>query len=169
MGIKLDQKRLTSDDADQLTNYSWDDLVDEVIKLLNRAKARYPDIRQYCVAQKTSPDTTEEPDDVTDNLRELAAAANAMQGDSIMTDTQAHAKKSASLSDSLLPRYIIKTVGPDGWEFVENEQQWNHLLLRRSREVWADGILNMVVELTDVRMEEKGKEGAKSESIPREG
>jgi hypothetical protein len=99
---------------------------------------------------------------LTDDLRELAVAANAMQGENLTSNGDELAKKPSSLLDeTTLPRHVVKTVGPSGWEHVENAEQWNDLLSRRSREVWADGIVNMIVELIDVHVEETGKEIAK--------
>lgn len=57
-----------------------------------------------------------------------------------------------SAPNTALPRYAIKTVGTEGWETIANAQQWSDLLLRRSRDVWADGVVNLVVELVDVHV-----------------
>jgi hypothetical protein len=167
-GIKVDEKRITSESADGLDRYTWADFKGEVDRLLGRAAARFREVRQLCVAQRSGSTTAPppQPDKLKDNLRELAAAANAMQGDSAMTDTRAQKLSGASYSS--LPRHVIKTVGSGGFETIDNALDWEDLLLRRSREVWADGKLNMIVELVDFRLGEEGKEVAESEGVPAE-
>ena len=83
-----------------------------------------------------------------ESLRGLAAAANALQHpDSIST------------SGSPLPCYNIRTVGPNGWETIANELQWTSLLNQRAFDIWADGVLNLIVELADPPGDDvKGKE-----------
>jgi hypothetical protein len=189
-GIKIDQKRISSKDSAQLTTYSWEDFLHEVVKLLKTAKARYPEIRERILAHHGSspggPTTSENPNVATDNLRELAAAANAMQGDNVVAGIESHNEKpidpksttevrtsqEASTSTSqntgvllqtqlgsvitvdseltFLPRYTVKTVGPSGWEYIESADQWTDMLLRRSQEVWADGVVNMIIEMAEV-------------------
>jgi hypothetical protein len=168
-GIKVDEKRITSESTDGLVKYTWANLKGEVDRLLGRAAARFREVRQLCVAQRSGSTAapSSQPDNLTDNLRELAAAANAMQGDSAMTDTRA--QKLSDPSYSSLPRHVIKTVGPGGFETIDDALDWENLLLRRSREVWADGKLNMIVELVDLRLGEEGKEVAESEGVPAEG
>jgi hypothetical protein len=144
-GIKLDQKRIVSEQADQLIAYPWDTLLRKVKKLLTRAKAKYPAVRN------ASPILTAS--NPTNNLRELAAAANAMQNDTIMASTETSPSRvDDSAPTAALPRYAIKTVGTEGWDTIGNAQQWSDLLLRRSRDVWADGVVNLVVELIDVHV-----------------
>ncbi|KAH7405959.1 hypothetical protein DE146DRAFT_429372 [Phaeosphaeria sp. MPI-PUGE-AT-0046c] len=163
-GIKLDQKRIGSEQADQLISYPWDNLLRKVLKLLHRVKARYPAIRDSVSVHGVAGPGTEMRDS-TDNLRELAAAANAMQSDTVMTSVEAdnHHNGTTPMRGSLspsndttasrIPRYVIKTVGSNGWEVITNAQQWYDLLRRRSRDVWADGVVNLVVELVDVSVD----------------
>jgi hypothetical protein len=157
--IKLDQTRIVADQSRYLTKYPWDNFRREVIKLLAGAKARYPGVREHLVLQEHhfSPSTIIGGSGIqTDNLRELAAAANAMQGDSSITGTDGLVPNTTGTIDGtgpetdLLPRYIVKTVGSDGWETIENAEQWSTLLERIGHEVWADGVVNMIVELVDV-------------------
>jgi hypothetical protein len=145
------------------------------------------------------PISSDSSDAVTDNLRELAAAANAMQGEHIVTATGSQGQKPldsktahdappsasqpcgifqqnqltstsfAGTGTTALPRYTIKTVGPNGWEHIENVEQWNDLLLRRGHEVWADGVVNMVVELVDVPARIEPTRGRKHEEIVNAG
>jgi hypothetical protein len=167
-GIKVDEKRITSSCTDELIKYTWDDLIDEVDKLLTRAAVRYPQIRRQCVARTSgSTATSPEPDNLTDNLRELAAAANAMQGDSAMADMRA--QKPSNSSESSFPRYIIKTLGSGGFETISNTQEWNDLLLRTSREIWADGKLNLIVESVDIRAGEEARDVAESGEVSAKG
>jgi hypothetical protein len=165
--VKLDQTRLVSGQPYQLVNYSWQQFYSEVIKLLDRAKAGYSAVKKRAVLQKhgstSSLGTKDRSNNLTDNLRELAAAANAMQG-----DTAAPGVIKCPDETALLPRYVIKTVGLDGWEHVEDAEQWTNLLARRSREVWADGVVNMIVELVDVHT--GGKNGEmESEGMASQG
>jgi hypothetical protein len=136
-GVKLDEKRIFPDSLRSLTNYPWTDFLREVVALLKNATHRYPAVREHLVPQAHH---LHLPASVipTDNLRELAAAANAMQGDGVVAD------------GDLLPRYAVKTVGSGGWETVETGDEWDGMLERRGREVWADGVISVVVELVDV-------------------
>ncbi|KAH3972333.1 hypothetical protein HBI13_004680 [Parastagonospora nodorum] len=149
--VKLDQTRLSSTHIPQLTTYPWQDFASQVTKLLTKAKTSYPAIRARLAMRQGS--STAKTDTLTDNLQELAAAANAMQGD----DTDPLAKEPTHEA-ALLPRHVIKTVGPTGWEYIADAEQWADLLARRSREVWADGVVNVVVELVDVGVEEVGED-----------
>ncbi|KAF2031320.1 hypothetical protein EK21DRAFT_63466 [Setomelanomma holmii] len=133
---KLDEKRIAAAEAPTaLTLYAWERVMADITALLSRAVARYPVLNP--AGQHASEGI---PDQLTDTLQELAAAANAMQNDNITDVGQ---------RSSRLPIYNIKTVGPTGWEVIQNAEQWSDLLQRRSQEVWADGIVNIVVELTE--------------------
>jgi hypothetical protein len=105
--------------------------------------SRYPALRERSSNSVAAVDSFNH---LTDNLRELAAAANAMQGDNVTIGRHS----SHGAVSTHLPAHVIKTVGPNGWEVIENAEQWGDLLRRRSLEVWADGIVNMIVELADV-------------------
>jgi hypothetical protein len=196
-GVKIDQTRISSETTHHIIRYSWADFLQKVIKLLKRAKARYPEIRerimQHGERSLRGPTINDNLDNVTDNLRELAAAANAMQGENVIagmesqkplnskTTDDAHPStyqpldtvqqaqfNLSSVADSehtSLPRYTIRTVGPNGWEHIENAEQWSGLLLRRGHEVWADGVVNMIVEMVDVPVGVGTTEGRKDEDI----
>jgi hypothetical protein len=197
-GVKIDQTRISSEAPTHLANYSWEDFIHEVVTLLKRAKIRYPETCERTLTHGErsleGPTSSDGLDTVTDNLRELAAAANAMQGEHV-TATDSHGQKpqdaktvndahppasrplgvvqqnqliSNSLADTetiSLPLYIIKTVGPSGWEHIENAEQWSDLLLRRGYEIWADGVVNMIIELVDIPAGIKATEGEKDEKI----
>lgn len=156
-GAKLAESRLVSADPHQLANCSWPSFQSEVTKLLQRAEARFLTTR-----------TEDKLGDDTNNLRDMAAAANAIQGNDADGDGSPHTGELQSPSNDAaltaqpsplasnqadpgpaarLPQHIIKTVGPTGWEVIENDEQWRDLLLRRAHEIWADGVVNVVVEL----------------------
>ncbi|KAH7078283.1 hypothetical protein FB567DRAFT_131779 [Paraphoma chrysanthemicola] len=148
-GPKLDETRICKQPSQNLITYPWSELVAEIATLLDRATARYPALRQHAAPQnKHSPTLRDVPDSsdrLTDNLQELAAAANAMQG-----EHAAHVgRDSPGLDVVRLPAYVIKTVGPSGWEVIDSADEWNGLLKGRASEVWADGVVNLVVELVD--------------------
>jgi hypothetical protein len=143
----------------------------EVVELLKKAKARYPEVRARLHPQSESG---------SDNLRGLAAAANALQsGDAhhgpgiIPAETIAHFSSSEhtisvpptpiSAVDNtpmfdmhhesgaeLLPRYIVKSIGPEGWREIRNADDWYSVLREKAFAVWADGVCNVLVELVDV-------------------
>jgi hypothetical protein len=178
-GIKLGEKRIFSERPDHLINFTWDSLLWEVYQLLIAAKARYSNVCNRVVAQNQGPNgmsaVTALPNNLTDNLRELAAAANAIQSDNITgnaetavneptstgmvsdpsvlppsQDSLAASQPPSNPEPTLLPRYVIKTVGPSGWEYIKDAGQWKDLLSRRSVDIWADGVVNMIVDLVDV-------------------
>ncbi|KAH7078984.1 hypothetical protein BKA63DRAFT_409058 [Paraphoma chrysanthemicola] len=149
-GAKLDEKRIGKKEPSQnLVTYPWSGLVAEIATLLDRATARYPALLQHTAPQdkhsSTLRNVPDSSDHVTDNLQELAAAANAMQG-----EHAAHVGRDSPVLDSArLPACLIKTVGPTGWEIIDSAEEWNALLQRRGSDVWADGVVNLVVELVD--------------------
>jgi hypothetical protein len=204
-GIKLGEKRIFSERPDHLTSFTWDSLLWEVYQLLIAAKARYSNVRNRVVAQNQGPNgmpaVTALPNNLTDNLRELAAAANAIQSDNITSNAETAVNEPTStgiVSDpsvlppsqdslaapqppsnpepTLLPRYVIKTVGPSGWEYIKDAEQWKELLSRRSIDIWADGVVNMIVDLVDVpigqeQVTERGEAdvGQQGEDIVKDG
>ncbi|KAF2823501.1 hypothetical protein CC86DRAFT_372447 [Ophiobolus disseminans] len=208
-GVKLNEKRMYSQGPTHLTNLPWDILLTEVIQLLKRVKARYPAIRERLVPQEYrhtgASATIDTLNDRRNNLRELAAAANAYQGHNTTSKgeasvhegivqptvtgpnaaertsdetTQLACKKPATapqaqlatldLTDhdaALLPRYVIKTIGLNGWEFIENAEQWGDLLLRRGFDIWADGVINLIVELVEIPVSMERATGGKLVSV----
>ena len=187
-GTKLDETRIYPERPDHLISYSWETFRSEVTKLLKAAKARLPAIRERLAQQQQchtgAPASMKTTNDLTNNLRELAAAANAIQSSDNGCGAESRVHKGLTLpttsaintsstrtmhkeittawhtqpapfdlldpDSTWLPRYVIKTVGHNGWEVIENAEQWDDLLSRRGREVWADGVINMVVELVDI-------------------
>ena len=70
-GIKLDEKRVTAEPPAHLAFYDYIDFMREVNELLQKAQDRYPELRTAPESQQGEPGT--------ENLRGLAAAANALQ------------------------------------------------------------------------------------------
>ncbi|KAL5115944.1 hypothetical protein ACEQ8H_006166 [Pleosporales sp. CAS-2024a] len=160
--VKLDQTRILCQDAQLLIQYPWQQLCCEANKLVDRARERYPALQDRFLQLQTTADHHHHHSD--DNLRELAAAANAMQD----AGSGPSSSSSSSSSSKLLaldcsssspppppgeetlppPRHcVVKSVGSEGWVKIESAKQWSELLSQRSREVWADGVVNIVVEL----------------------
>lgn len=52
--------------------------------------------------------------------------------------------------ERMLPRYSIRTLSENGWESIDNAEQWSKVLMQRACDVWADGTLNVIVELLDI-------------------
>lgn len=169
-GNKLDEKRITAEAQAHLAWYDYNDFMRETVILLKAAKHKYPELKTENVFQGVEPGT--------DNLRGLAAAANALQTE----HTQHEALPStACLSQSSsadgphsvlpnptstlnnypifpndshqeirsLPRYTIKSIGPQGWRDVRNADDWYSVLREKAFAVWADGVCNVLVELVD--------------------
>lgn len=73
-------------------------------------------------------------------LASTLSAVNENQGPTTDIDTDV----------SLLPPYVIKTIGPDGWKVITNAKDWYDVLLEKAFAVWADGVCNVLVELVDL-------------------
>jgi hypothetical protein len=142
----------------------------ETVILLKAARDKYPELRAEHGFQDVEPGT--------DNLRGLAAAANALQTEHaqhgassataliaqsfsadgtpsvLPTQTSAVNHHSVFPIDShsetkSLPRYAIKSIGPQGWRDVRNADDWYSVLREKAFAVWADGVCNVLVELVD--------------------
>ncbi|KAL1796516.1 hypothetical protein ACET3X_005056 [Alternaria dauci] len=169
-GSKLDEKRISAEAQAHLAWYDYNDFMRETVILLKAAKHKYPELKTESVFQDV--------ESGTDNLRGLAAAANALQ-----TEHTQHGTLSStaclpqhSLADGApsvlptptstlnnspivpndshqetmsLPRYIIKSIGPQGWRNVRNADDWYSVLREKAFAVWADGVCNVLVELVD--------------------
>jgi hypothetical protein len=156
--------------------HDYNDFMGEVIHLLKRAKARYPEIRATLVPQESGAGAG--------SLQGLAAAANALQCEdthhepstagapspsaafadsSIAKDTSPASPTSVSTVNNtslfhvshdpeaqFLPRYIVKSIGPEGWREIRNADDWYSVLREKAFAVWADGVCNVLVELVDV-------------------
>lgn len=57
-----------------------------------------------------------------------------------------------------LPRFSIKTLGPEGWRDVASAAEWHGVLLECAFAYWADGRCSVVVELEEVGGEDKKSE-----------
>ncbi|KAH6878343.1 hypothetical protein BKA58DRAFT_93524 [Alternaria rosae] len=168
-GIKLDEKRITAEPNAHLAWYDYNDFMREVILLVKAARDRYPELSMSIAAHDVEPGT--------DNLRGLAAAANALQTEHALrgtsssfnglaqvamednvsnfpTPTSATSNHPAFPVDShaetrSLPRYAIKSIGPQGWRDIRNADNWYSVLREKAFAVWADGVCNVLVELVE--------------------
>ncbi len=141
----------------------------EVTLLLKAATDKYPDLRMGVGSPNIEPGT--------DNLRGLAAAANALQTEhpvhgaasSAAVDSQTPVDDSPSVlptptsavshhsvfpvdshtKTTSFPRYTIKSIGSQGWRDVRNADDWYSVLREKAFAVWADGVCNVLVELVD--------------------
>ena len=48
----------------------------------------------------------------------------------------------------LRPHYIIKTISPEGWRIIANAKDWHDMLMQKAFALWADGVCNVIIELT---------------------
>ncbi|KAH6620448.1 hypothetical protein C7974DRAFT_234301 [Boeremia exigua] len=135
--IKLDEKRISTTRPAHLTFYNYTAFLEQVTSMVNRAELLHPSIKPPSSSVDTAPAGTRE----TENLRGLAAAANALQPD--RDDQQSQPALSASTS----ARYTVKTVGPTGWQVIDSAEGWYHVLTERAFATWADGVCNIIVEL----------------------
>ncbi|CAN9318261.1 unnamed protein product [Alternaria alternata] len=169
-GNKLDEKRITAEAQAHLAWYDYNDFMRETVILLKAAKHKYPELKTENVFQDVEPGT--------DNLRGLAAAANALQTEhaqheALPSTTCLSQSSSADGPHSVLPnptstlnnypifpndshqeirslpRYTIKSIGPQGWRDVRNADDWYSVLREKAFAVWADGVCNVLVELVD--------------------
>ncbi|KZM19792.1 uncharacterized protein EKO05_0004082 [Ascochyta rabiei] len=133
--IKLDEKRISTTRPAHLTFYNYSAFVEQVSTMANQAEMRHPSLkipRSTCAATEVGD---------SENLRGLAAAANALQpdkDDQLRPPTPTH---------DVSPRYTVKTIGPMGWQVVDNAETWYHVLTERAFAAWADGVCNFIVEL----------------------
>ncbi|KAJ4366650.1 hypothetical protein N0V95_000151 [Ascochyta clinopodiicola] len=136
--IKLDEKRIFTTRPAHLTFYNYNAFIEQVSSMVAQAETRHPSLR---IPESTRA-TTEVGD--TENLRGLAAAANALQPDK---DDQQPRPRPATPPHDAGPRHTVKTIGPTGWQVVENAESWYHVLTERAFATWADGVCNFIVEL----------------------
>ncbi|KAI4653711.1 hypothetical protein J4E93_001478 [Alternaria ventricosa] len=169
-GIKLDEKRIIAESQAHLAWYDYNDFMREVTFLLKAARDRYPELDVGIGSPDVEPGT--------DNLRGLAAAANALQTEHALhgisspinglpqsseddnasilpTPTSAVSTRPVFPVDShaetkSLPRHAIKSIGPQGWRDIRNADDWYSVLREKAFAVWADGVCNVLVELVDV-------------------
>ncbi|KAI4692315.1 uncharacterized protein J4E84_003284 [Alternaria hordeiaustralica] len=169
-GIKLDEKRISAEPQTHLAWYDYNDFMKDVILLLKAAQDRYPELSVGIGSRDVEPGT--------DNLRGLAAAANALQTEHALHGTSSpfNGLPQSSEDDNVsilptptsavsthpvfpvdshaetrsLPRYAIKSVGPQGWRDIRNADDWYSVLREKAFAVWADGVCNVLVELVEV-------------------
>ena len=134
--IKLDEKRISTTRPAHLTFYNYNAFIEQVAVMIDRAKLLHPSIKVPATGQDT------------ESLRDLAAAANALQPDKDKDkdEQQSQASTSTPLPTSSV-RYTVKTIGPSGWHVIDSAEQWYHILTERAFALWADGVCNVIVEL----------------------
>jgi hypothetical protein len=49
----------------------------------------------------------------------------------------------------LFPRYIVKSISPEGWREIRSADDWYSVLREKAFAIWADGVCNVLVELVD--------------------
>ncbi|CAO2657393.1 Nn.00g035190.m01.CDS01 [Neocucurbitaria sp. VM-36] len=195
--IKIDEIRITPKPPQKhLAWYEWNDFLQHVVILLQKAKVKYPEVERLVIKESRIG---------AESLRGLAAAANALsnedangedaaprsappqesrqqnisqfsQGmerstsgepplprpDALLEDAFSIAPTVPTTNESQgfntdldtkakhLPRYVIKTVGPDGWKIISNAKNWYDVLLEKAFAIWADGVCNVLIELVDI-------------------
>jgi hypothetical protein len=145
----LCERRIHCGMADVPNWYTYESLLHDVMEMLREVKSAFPHIDAHSTAE---PYLTQPPgvattgDKVDENLRGIAVAANALQRDDTPAATTALTPVEANKA-RLLPPHVIKTVGPDGWVIIKDSLQWCKLLLRNANAVWADKVINVVIEL----------------------
>lgn len=132
--IKLDEKRISTTRPAHLTFYNYTAFLEQVTSMVRRAELLRTSI--------SPPQDNTNPTGDSENLRGLAAAANALQPDK--DDQQLPSAVSPSRTD---PTYIVKTVGPTGWKVIDSAEDWYHVLTERAFATWADGVCNILVEV----------------------
>ena len=144
-GIKLDEKRISTTRPAHLTFYNYNAFVEQVSSMVKQAELRYPSLK----IPKTPRNPIEnDNDNDNENLRGLAAAANALQPDKNDPKPQPYIPTYSANS-----RYTIKTVGPTGWQPIDNAETWYHILTERAFATWADGVCNIIVELGNAQLQ----------------
>ncbi|KAF3045654.1 hypothetical protein E8E12_011013 [Didymella heteroderae] len=140
--IKLDERRISTTRPAHLSFYNYTAFIEQVNAMVSRAELLHPSIRDNRVAPAGLSDT--------DNLRGLAAAANALQPD----------KDDQHLRSSMGTKHTVKTIGSNGWQIIDSAQTWYHVLTERAFEMWADGVCNIIVELGAAQTVRKAGQGA---------
>jgi hypothetical protein len=159
--IKLDEKRISTTRPAHLTFYNYNAFVEQVTLMVNRAELLHPSIKLPIADQDT------------ESLRDLAAAANALQSDKDKDEQQPQSEPSLPTSSVTSMRYTVKTIGPTGWQLIDSAEEWYHVLTERAFATWADGVCNIVVELGNtqqptVRRKLGGESGSADDEVQME-
>ncbi|KAF1365920.1 hypothetical protein EJ07DRAFT_150395 [Lizonia empirigonia] len=133
--LKLDEKRISTTRPAHLTFYNYTAFTEQVVSMVDQASTRPPFLKAH---RATSEPLGAED---TENLRGLAAAANALQPDK---DDQT---RPCTPTQGASPQYTVKTIGPTGWQVIDSAESWYHVLTERAFATWADGVCNIIVEL----------------------
>lgn len=166
-GAKINERRITAEPHAHLAWYDYNDFLREVTSLLQGAISTHPNLR-------SSTTLRQEPGN-NNNLRGLAAAANALQTEHIPPASVAMSRSTSGATaieiplaeeafqapisvvplhsmtnDSdkrLLSSCIIKSLGAEGWRRICSADDWYSVLREKALAVWADGVCNVLVEI----------------------
>ena len=143
--IKLDEKRISTTRPAHLTFYNYNAFVEQVSSMVKQAELRHPSLKNPKTARKSMGEGNQ---NENENLRGLAAAANALQPDKNDQQPQLYIPTYNASS-----RYTIKTISPTGWQAIDNAKTWYHILTERAFATWADGVCNIIVELSSSQLQ----------------
>jgi hypothetical protein len=145
--------------------------------LLTKAKKTYPEVRARLVSQQSEagsdslrglaaaanalqpedahhePNMIGHPPSVTSTTTHPPLAEDAMVFPPTPVSAVNNTPMFSNHGDSdakLLPRYVVKSIGPDGWREIRNADDWYSVLREKAFAIWADGVCNVLVELADV-------------------
>jgi hypothetical protein len=166
--IKLDEKRISTTRPAHLTFYNYTAFVEQINSMITLVQKTHRSLFENIPTDDLSHNTSLKD---TDNLRGLAVAANALHSPTIdpVTSHNGHttppdvpiAPKSAEPKSA---QYTVKTIGPTGWQVIDNAETWYHVLTERAFATWADGVCNIIVELHKAKTG-TGKGGLRGEDV----
>lgn len=148
----------------------------EVVHLLKKAKVKYPQIKARLVPQESNPGTGNLQGLAaaanalqTEDAHHEPSTTDHRSPSALFVDTSIPKDVSPASPTSIstvsnnpivsadhdpeaqcLPRYIIKSLGSEGWREIRNVDDWYSVLREKVFAVWADGVCNVLVELVDV-------------------
>lgn len=148
--IKLDEKRISTTRPAHLTFYNYTAFFEQVTTMVSQASLHHP---TFTAPQSNSKSKIRAD---TEDLRGLAAAANALQP---QTDKDEQLRPSTPTRGAS-PQYTVKTIGPMGWQVIDSAETWYHVLTERAFATWADGVCNVIVELRSEMEQRVVRKGA---------
>lgn len=159
--IKLLECRIIAGERPHL---NWHDLNNEIATLLTQFKTKYPSLYTYLLAhqghESTFPATPINSRKEIGGVRDGAVDVGGFEGGSddnsdgsatlrATSDTHSTIDTPTDMTEEedALPKAFVKSVGELGLETIENETGWQEVLAQRARCIWADGTVNVVVEV----------------------
>ncbi|KAL6705831.1 hypothetical protein ACN47E_006291 [Coniothyrium glycines] len=142
--LKLDETRITTDSTTQhLAWYEWTELRRTIDSLVDKAHAKYPDLRKQTANASTACSSQSPVGGANENndLQNLAVAANALQ----QTDPDPCVETQDDNPDKA--HFTIKSLCSAGWKYIQDEQDWYAVLREKAFAIWDDGVCNVLVEL----------------------